>query len=545
MLFKNMWKRILLVVGIFSLFGFAENGWSQGFMVKPMKITLTVRPGQEATQVLELRDTLPETPLSLEVKRLAVKQGENAAWMVDESSGSEGQPADPRSCLPWLTLDTESVDVNPLTSAKVNVKVKAPSNARGVYAAAITAQTKDDPTAQGMRMVVRFLIPVIVVVQGPTARQNLEVLGSRLLYGGGGEEQTSRTLIQVSMKNSGEGFPAVKSSVKVFRAEGAKWRQVLMSPFDERSILPGQSVTFKADPKRSFPSGKYRLVTSGTVDGRPFKELVEEMDYVGDPNAVPLASDVDLVMEPARVECDVVPGGRRTAYLTLRNPTDEPVNVALDAVQVEALKGVMLGETKGDAFSAHAWITVNPAKFTLTKNGQRKVAVQFAFPREGLDKAAYYATLNLAATHPDGKPAGTMQSLILAANKKVTVEPRMYGQALALTQAEKNQYTVSATFANVGGVYLDPSCKGTLMAATGLAAVKSFEMKREPAGLVLPLGTPRWNGTLDFSGVEPGGYTLKVSCEYGAKSGIASFPVKVTDVEGQKQVEVIGETKME
>jgi hypothetical protein len=285
-----------------------------------------------------------------------------------------------------------------------------------------------------------------------------------------------------------------------------------------------------------------------TVDGRPMKPLTKEVDYVGDASAGPLASSVELVMEPERVECDVVPGGRRTAYITLRNPTDEAVSVALGVAQVEALQGVMLGKTKGDDFGAHAWTTVNPAQSTLAKNGQRKVAVQFAFPRKGLDKAAYYAVLNLTATHADGQPAGTMKSLIIAANKKVAVEPppRMYGQALSLTQAEKNQYTVSATFANVGGVYLDPSCKGVLMDATGMSAVKQFGMTRELAGLVLPLGTPRWNGSLDFSGVAPGGYTLKVSCEYGAKPGTESFPVKVPDGDGgQKVVEVIGETKME
>lgn len=528
---------ILFVCTLVCWVALAGVAWPQGFMVKPMKMTLSARPGQKVTQVLEVRNTLPEKALTLVLSLWDMRQGENATWnAIPASTDGTG-----RSCLPWLSLDTKSIEIKPIETSLVNITLQVPPNARGTYAAGIAVQTQRDPKATGVVMVIRFIVPVIVEIQGPPVRQKVEIADVGMVYSAAGDGKTSQTQISVNVANLGENFPRLKLSVRISRQDGTRWRRVWTEEFEEKGILPDQSVKFTAAPKRNFPSGKYQMEASMIVDGRRMKPLTKEVDYVGDPNAGPLASSINLVMEPQRVECEAVSGARRRAYVTLRNPTDEAVNVTLGVKQVQALQGVMLGETRGDDFSAHAWVSITPPQFTLAKNGKRKVAVQFAFPREGLDKAAYYAILNLTAKHLDGQPAGKMKSLILATNKKVPVKPRMYGQALSLTQTEKNEYSVSATFANVGGVYLEPTCKGTLMDAAGLSAVKTFGMKRDPANLVLPLGTPKWNGSLDFSDVKPGGYTVKVACEYiGGKPGTESFPVKVSDKDGQKQVEIIG-----
>lgn len=537
-------KYIYIIILLLVIGNMDDSAWSQGFMIKPMRISIAARPGQTVEQILELRNTLSDKNHAINIKLEELIQGDNGIWMVGTSDTSVVSITQGRSCIPWLRMDTETLNIKPMESSKVKLKIIIPPSARGVYAAGMTAQTRPDPNATGVSMLLRFLIPIIVEIQGPPIKQQVDLTSAGLIFLEKTTKAPAKTLVSVDVDNTGEAFSRLKPMLKISKKEGNRWRPLSTIQFDEKKILPCQTVRLTHDLPRNFPSGQYQLIATLGMEGRPNRPLTREVDFIGDPTVSSVAADVKLSLEPANLECNVVPGSRRTVYVTLRNPSDENLMITGSAEQPQVLKGVMLGEIKGDDYSANSWAHFNPTTFPLYKNSERKIAVQLTFPREDLDKAAYYADLKLAATYADGQSAGIVKSLIIAKNTKAVTAPRMYGQGLSVVQSGSNQYNVNAVFANVGNIYLDPDCRGVLLATNMMSIIKPFEMKRDP-GLVLPLGTPTFTGTLDATDVSPGTYVLKVECGPGSKPGTESFPVKVTEKDGIKSMEVIGELTRE
>ena len=131
-----------------------------------------------------------------------------------------------------------------------------------------------------------------------------------------------------------------------------------------------------------------------------------------------------------------------------------------------------------------------------------------------------------------------MEALIIAQNQRQEPTPQMQGMGISLAREEGDKYGVVATFGNVGDVYLDPSCRGGMTNDAGTRIVKTFDLTREP-GLVLTLNMPRFGGTIDFAGVDPGVYIIRASVEFGTEQTQQTLPVQVSDGEEGKVVEVI------
>ena len=527
--------------------------FGQGFMVKPMTIELYPRAGQTVERRLELRNTTADHDITLSVKAMLLSQGEEGAWQVfpPEEAGDFPE-ADPTSCMPWLRLSEDTVRVPALTVETVHVRFAVPRGAQGFYGAALIVQSVPNPDREPVRgvatvdLVIRFLIPVLVQVQGPFARKRVELLDTDMQlveapasnFSDRPKKARTSTKALLTVGNSGQTLARVGGRMTIFRQSGDHWARVTEAKFRERRMIAGARFAMGQDIYRALPSGKYRLDAVLTIDGRAQLPVRKEIDFAGDPDVSTVAADVPFTVEPSLIEVRGLPGAVRNAVITLRNPAEEAIEITCAVGQPKTLQSVALGDIKGDDFSGHGWITVKPEQFSLRGGTERKIRVNVAYPREGTEKPCYYAALDITAAYPDGQNAGTAEALVTALNQKQEPTPVLQGTAMSLAREEGDRYALVASFGNIGDIHVDPSCAGRLTDPTTIKTVKRFELSRE-SGPLLPLSTARFNGLVDFAGVDPGTYIIEAVAEFAGQTEVQTLPIRVADKAGHKLVEVI------
>ncbi|MFW6155454.1 MAG: hypothetical protein ACOC95_09575 [Planctomycetota bacterium] len=520
----------------------ASAAHGQGFMVKPMRMEFAIRPGQTAETVLELRNTGTDRRRVLDLRLSEITQSPEGAWrVVDETDDTDTVV----SCRDWLNLSTQSVTVDPAESAPVDVQVTAPRDAWGVYFAAIIAEARPPADTGGIRVVVRFLIPVIVDIQGRPVRQQVGIDDVDMSFREAIADRRATTLATLEVANEGRTYSRIRGDVRVEIRRGQRWRPVARSEFRERGIIPGVTLSLEEDLQRRLPSGQYRLRGQLYVDGRRLRPLEKEIDFEGDPDVDTLAIDTALMLEPPRLELDAAPGATRTALLRVENPGEDALEIRARAAMPDTLRGVAMGELRGDELSAAEWVQIRPAEFTLGGERTQNVRVIGRIPREGIDHARYYADLLLDAQYPDGQSAGVTRSRVVVSNARIEAKPAASAGRPALSEGdEPGQYFVRTEFSNTGNVEIDPRAEAELLGAGGRSVAAAALSGAE--GEILPLGARRFAGTLDFSEVEPGGYVLRVRLLDGNTPLVTGrAPLRVEQEQGRAVVTVVEDAEEE
>jgi len=513
--------------------------YAQGFMVRPMKMEYQVYLGQTVHQTLELSNYEVNQSIILDLQLLELTQNEQGHWGVIEP-GSAIDTSQFPSCLKWIRLSTESVKVEPMQSASVRVTVKVPHSARGFYAAAIIAQTRPpEPKKGGIGIIIRFLIPVFMEVQGRPVSQKIELTNVGMNFLEQSERMPATTLVSMGIANKGLTFPRLKGSLKVMKFSKGHWRNVSQAEFREVDILPGINLNLKSDLKRRLPSGKYKLMGTLYVDGRQMKPLVKEIDFIGDSTVTDVAADTSLILEPSTLSIKAIPGSVRTTVIKVQNPSEEAVNVSVAVEVPVSLRGVSLGKLKGDDLACAEWVEVAPDNFTLRPGGRQNIRIVARLPKNPEMYGNYYAVLVLRAAYADGQSAGASTSLVWLENAKIKAKRAAQLMKLSLATDERSRYIVQAKFANVGNIHFTPKCKATVAKADGTPLLETALSGQTE--IMLPLGTGDFSGSLDLSGVQAGEYGLSALMDYGEKVKLASkiLPIRVSDEEGQKVVTLI------
>ena len=523
--------------------GVCRSAPGQGFMVKPMKMEFAARPGQTVETVLELRNTGADEARTLDLRLVELTQGSDGAWQVIEP-GSEIDASklaiiQESSCLKWVKLSAESVNVEPLEMAPVTVTLKVPPRARGFYCAGIIARTRPQPGATGIRIVIQYLVPLVVEIQGRPERQKIELADVGMNFRKGGENLPAATLVSMGIANEGRTYSRIRGIVKVMRLSNERWQPVSTADIKEIGILPGVKLSLPADLGRRLPSGKYKLTATLYVDGRRVKPLEKEIDFEGDPTVTKLAVDTALTLDPPELSIAGVPGGMRTAVLKVENASEDEVQISAYSAAPPSLRGVAMGDLKGDDLSCAEWLEVSPAKFTLRAGGKQNIRVIARMPKADPDatsgQANYYGLLTLRATYPDGQSAGETTVLACVENKAVEAKPAAQAMKTTLAAAEGSRYIVQARFANVGNIHFKPRCRAVVASPMG-QTVMEMELSGEEA-LMLPLETRDFSGVLDFEKVPAGTYALKVALEYAPGKGeVAQVLITVSEEDGRKVV---------
>ena len=532
---------LALVVGLLITV-LSAPAWSQGFMVKPMKMEFSPRLGQTVGRVLELRNTGTDEAKTLELRLVELTQKSDGSWKIIEP-GSGVDTSKLPSCLKWVKLSAETVNVKPLEMAPVTVSVKVPRGARGYYTAGMLAKIRPKPGVTGVAIVVRFLIPILVDIQGRPVRQKIALTDVGMEFREKSEKTPATTLVSMGIANSGRGYSRIKGSARVMRFSKGHWRRVATTEYRELGILPGVTLNLKSDLERRLPSGKYKLTGTLYVDGRRIRPLEKELDFVGDPSVTKVAVDTALVLEPPELSITAVPGATRTAVIKVENASDDAVKIEATAAIPPPLGGVAFGDLKGEDLSCAPWVRVSPSKFTLRAGGRQNVRVIARMPKAKKMYANYYGLLALRASYPDGQSAGKTTTLVCVRNARIEPKPAAQAMNVALAGEEASKYVVRARFANTGNVHFTPKCRAVV--ATGIGQSVTEAVLSGEAGLMLPLEVRNFSGIIDLAGLEPGAYALKAVLEYAPGRGAArQIPIRVSVEEGQKVVTII-EAKQE
>jgi hypothetical protein len=498
----------------------------QGFMVKPFRLETLGGAGQLVELPLQIRNIAGQGSIVVNLRLVELTQSLQGGWRPVEPDSDEDTSSF-LSSRQWTSLSSNQVTVAPLQPADVTVRISVPTSARGVYFAGVIAETPAPENPQGVSVRVRFLIPIIVYVQGRPVPQSVALDNISMAYRA--DPGTSpTTTAHLRIVNLGRTFPRVRGTLRVEREHEGRWRSVTSSEIPEKGIIPGATLELGDDLRRRLPSGTYRLRGELFVDGRRVAALEEEVAFEGDPTADAVAYDTALILSPPILDLDVLPGASRTTIVRVENPGDDPIDVVMSATIPRDLLGVETDRLSGGELSAAAWTEIRPSEFTIEPGRWQNIRVVSRVPREGAPHPHYYADLVLDGTYPDGQSAGQTRSTVRLANREGETVVDGAIELLQLAEGETPaSYIVQVRLANIGNVDIQPFPRAALLSPQG-RAIRNAVLSGDD-GVLLPLGRRTYSGELDLSDVSPGYYALRALISLAPGREIATEQVLLVE----------------
>jgi hypothetical protein len=534
-----------LLVGLFVLFSawlFAASAQAQGFMVKPMRMDVVASPGRTIEVPLEIRNTAGADVRAVDLRLAQISQSPDGSWRLIEPGAPDDVPTD-ISALPFISLASPRADIEPLQPVEMMIRVTPPPDARGVYFAAIIAETPaPEQTEGGIVVRVRFVVPVIIEIEGRTARQQVSLSDVLMTYDKAADGKPATTTAALQVVNAGRTFSRVKGKLTIEKKNAERWQPVTRFDLRERAIMPGLTFALGQDLERRLPSGTYRLRGELNVDGRRIPPVIKEIAFEGASDADGLAFDTALVLTPSLVEMAILPGATRTTSLRIENPGVDPVTVDMASTTPPQLGGVAMGELLGVELSAEPWVEITPPRFTIRPGSRQNVRVTSRVPKDALKHPNYYGDLVLKGTYADGQSAGATQSTVHLSYDAIKSTTDGIVEQISLAQGEKpNQYFVQMRLTNIGDVHVLPSASVSLVSSLG-SELRKVALDGDE-GPLLPLGKRTFSAEINLEGVEPGFYALRAISVLSAEKSVTGQQViqvaseEVTATDGTKSTE--------
>jgi len=536
--------RIIGILAIMLLTGSSAFGQ---FVVEPMKLFGPVPPGRRVPVEVRLENTTRDTVQNVDVRLADITQDANGVWQAIEPDapvvagpngtplvnvGTDNQPnlvdiSKLRSCQSWLRLVQNKVEIRPLNRVPVQLMIDVPSGTQGYYCAALLATALLGPQEiQGVmsNVVLEFVVPVIVKVEGRVERQNVQLTDVGLEFRPQDERAEAATLVTLSVKNDGGTYSMLKGYARVWGKLGTHWRKIADREFTgENSIIPGAAFRMRTDVGCALGAGEYRVEGYLYVDGSQGPGVTKDLTFKGDPRVRGEVKGTGVLdLDKTEVVLESRPGQTRTATLLVVNASDDPVNVAMSLDLPEQMVGKATAELRCDQFDCSSWLKVSPETFTLEGQGRVNLRIVSEMP-DSATNPNYYAMIRLQAKHAgDGQEAGKTDCRICIQNMKVPGNIRLEGFPLRLAELTPSRYSVVAQFGNYGSAHVQPTCRAYLTTVgagnSSGDVVRRFNLSNDilsQGGFMLPLETRSFTGVMDISGVAPGTYRLTAMLAYG------------------------------
>ena len=505
------------------------------FVIQPMKLVVPVAPGKRTPVALMLENTTNNTTQIVDLRLVDVAQDANGVWQaiepdavaVDGPNGarlvSVGTDLSPnfvdisrlRSCQSWLRLMQNQIEVRPLNRETIQLVIDVPSGTRGYYCAALLAQALIGPqVVEGYmsNVVLEFLVPIIVEVQGRPERQNVELTDVGLEFRPQDERGPAATRVTLSINNSGGTYSLLKGYARIWGKLGGHWRKLADREFpSDISIIPGAEFRLRTDVGCALGAGDYRVEGYLFVDGAKGASTSKELTFQGDPRVRGGGKGTAaLDMDQREVIVDTMPGQTRSASLLVVNASDEAVNVDLEVGLPEHMADRVAGNIRGDQFECASWLTVSPTKFTLEGHSRVNLRILSEMPSDAANPN-YYAMIRMHAVYADGQEGGKTDCRVCVQNRKAQGSILIQGLPVRLAELTPGRYAVTAQFGNYGDTHLQPTCRAVLTAVSNNEVIRKFNLSNDilsQSGLMLPLEMRSFTGVMDVSGVPTGNYRL-------------------------------------
>lgn len=527
------------------------------FVVQPMKVEAAAPPNRKFPTSLAIENLNSVALEQVDLRLVDITQTDDGVWEVVEPDDPTVKALE-RTCIDWITLEEESIDLAPLERKVLNMWVRVPVGKRGYYCAGIMASTR--PRAEvidGMttNLVFRFLIPIIIEVQGRPMRNEISLLDTGLAFRPRTEIASAATLVTMKVENTGGTYARLMGINRVWAKQGGHWRKIGTLEFPERSILPGAAFTLTQDVGRPLPAGQYRVQGYLYVDGRRADQFVSEFEFGGDDRmrqatggSVGPAIDAVLSLDPPELTLTAVPGAMRQERVTIINSSEESVQVDIETTIPKKMVGMAVQlpngmSIRGEELACASWLQVEPKQFTLPGYGRKNVRVIAEMPGIGSPFPNYYADLKLHASYPDGQLAGTAEGSIFVQTYGTQAEARVEKGTFAVHESAPGRYIVTARFSNMGVTHVMPRCHGRLLLASDDSIRKRFAMNEsyDESGKLLPFESRPFTGILDVSDVGEGLYRLVAILEHDKGNPVFSQQaIQIRNENGTMSVEVVG-----
>lgn len=495
-----------------ALVAVAERAAAQGFQVRPLFVDGEVPPGSDVVIPVEI------TPTSqLEGRRIEI----DVVQLTQSASGAfQGVPYDPdaappRSAAAWIDVPSEVV-LEPREATLLEVNLRVPVAARGSYAAGLLLSAPPPEGAEGLRLTLRVLIPIILGTEGRPARQDVRLADASLRYrlpetGGApaADGFPETTLVDAVIENNGGTFSSFRGDLWIdVKDPGGEWRQVRRAELPEARLLPETAISLPVNLGRLLPTGDYRVRGELYVDGRRTAPLRREIAFQGHPGIEALATDIDLEVAPAVLEYTYRAGARRSAIIAVTNPALDPVEVTVGVTLPEGMAGRASATVRDTDLSAVDWIAVQPAQFVLRPGQTRNLRLLASFPDAEPSQQNHYAALAFEARYADGQRAGSAAGLVEVSREGGEDRPEIALAPLRLaTTGTAGEHALALRATNVGNVLLAPAAEYRVLDAAG-AVVASGPLESEISDPLMPLAERDFGGTLSAAALPQGDLVL-------------------------------------
>jgi hypothetical protein len=516
------------------------------FIIQPLKVVIPVPPGRRVPIDLVLENTTNNTTQNVDLRLVDVTQDANGIWQaiepdavaVDGPNGAKtwvnvGTDVSPnlvdisnlRTCQSWLRFPQtdaqggHKLEVLPTHRVPIQLVIDVPSDKRGYYCAALLAQADlGQKVVDGFssRVLLEFLVPIIVEIQGRPEPQGVDLTDVGLEFQPQSEKGPAATLVTLSVKNNGGTYSMIKGYARIWGKFGGHWRKLADREFpSDVSIIPGAEFRMRTDVGIALGAGDYKVEGYLYVGSRQGPGVFKELAFKGDPRVRdPGRGQAALDMEKREIMIETQPRQTHADTILVVNASDEAVNVDLEVGLPEHMVDRVAGDVRGDQFECTQWLKVTPTKFSLDAHARTNLRIVSEMPDDAANPN-YYAMIRLHAAYADGTAGGKTDCRVCIQNKKEQGKTLVQGLPVRLAELSPGRYAVTAQFGNYGNTHLQPTCWAYLTTVTTATAggevVKKFSLSNDvlsESGLMLPLETRSFTGVMDVSGVASGSYRL-------------------------------------
>jgi len=507
-----------------------------------MRLDIAALPGRIFETSLGFQSFDPNQSHTVDMSIIDLTQWENGQWRIIEPN-SDFDTSKLSSCSKWISVERETVQIPLMSSAQVKIRVRVPRRTRGFYAAGILATLRPRPDLGGnVAVKVRFLVPVILEVQGRPLRHKIELGDMEMEFTESSQGNPATTYVFMNIDNKGGTRSNLKGFAQIKGFLDGHWREITTAEFRGTRIIPGAKLRLKSNLSRSLPSAKYRVSGWLYIDGRRAQRITKEIDFVGDTSVTKVVTDSPLDLLPSTVSISSRPGATRMAAIKVYNASDETVNVQTAVGLSRSLQGVAFGDLNGADMDCTGWLKIEPQKFTLRSHTQQSIRITAKMPDTvSASLPCYYALLGLYSTYADGQRAGVTTANICVTNENISVEPFVYGMTLRPALKGGSEYYIVARFGNFGSIHFTPiKCRVAVVdPATSLPRIRT-SLSSMKTGIMLPFEARDFSGVIDFSKVPVGMYRLAVELQYGpTQMADKQIGIRVMAQGGQKVIEVL------